>query len=460
MLTDTIAAISTPFGEGGIGIVRISGKDAFLILQKIFSPKNPKNWHKVESHTIHLGNIMDDSGNIVDEVLISIMKEPKTFTAENVVEINCHGGLIPLRKTLELVLNAGARLAEPGEFSKRAFLNGRIDLTQAEAIIDVIRAKTDSGLKMALSQLKGHLWEKIHNVRHEILGLMAKIEVSIDFPEEDLEEITLSEIRDKVSVMKEEIEALIKTADQGKFIREGINTVIIGRANVGKSSLLNALLKENRAIVTDIPGTTRDTIEEFINIGGFPLKIIDTAGIRETENIVEKIGVEKTRKIMEIADLILFVIDASMGFTEDDKELLNLLKGKKALVIINKIDLINNRKIEHDFEVMLDKTPYLFISAKENIGIDQLEKMIGEIIFEGKIKVSTDNIIINMRHKEKLMKAAKHLNEVLISQNLGMSIDFYSIDLKASWEALGEIIGENTGEDLLDRIFSDFCIGK
>lgn len=460
MLNDTIAAISTSLGEGGIGIVRISGDQALKIISRIFKPKYKKDITKAAGFTMHLGQIYGDREKLIDEVLVSLMRKPKSFTGEDVVEINCHGGLIPLKLTLEAVLKAGARLAEPGEFSKKAFLNGRIDLSQAEAIIDVIRAKNETGLSSAVNQLNGKLSEIISKIRQEILGLLAGVEAAIDFPEEDLDDITQKEIITTVKSLSEEIDILISTFEQGKFIREGINTAIIGRTNVGKSSLLNALLKENRAIVTDIPGTTRDTIEEYVNIGGFSLKIIDTAGIRETQDFVEKMGVERSKEIIKKADLVLLVLDISDGMTKEDQEILSYLKNKRAIVLVNKIDLEINAKDKDEIERWIQEIPIAYISAKNEIGIDKLEELIVSAVLQGKIHSSNDLFITNVRHKEVLTKTLQHLFEVLRGAEEEMTLDFLSIDLRAAWEALGEMTGDTTGEDLLDRIFSDFCIGK
>jgi len=460
MLNDTIAAISTSLGEGGIGIVRISGDQALKITNEIFKPKFDKDITKAAGFTMHLGKVFGKDKKLIDEVLVSVMKEPKSFTGEDVVEINCHGGIIPLKMTLEAVLEAGARLAEPGEFSKRAFLNGRIDLSQAEAIIDVIRAKNEKGLSSAVNQLSGKLSEEIVIIRQKILGLLAGIEAAIDFPEEDLEDITNKKIIDTINEISKKINILISTFEQGKFIREGINTAIIGRTNVGKSSLLNALLKENRSIVTDIPGTTRDTIEEYINIGGFSLKIIDTAGIRETQDLVEQMGVERSKEIIKMADLVLMVLDISAGMTKEDHEILSYLKNKRAIILVNKIDLENNTKEKDEIEKWIQETPIAYISAKNEIGIEKLEEIIVSLVMQGKIHAKNDLFITNVRHKEVLIRALQHLSEVLKGAEEEMSLDFLSIDLRAAWEALGEMTGETTGEDLLDRIFSDFCIGK
>lgn len=460
MLTDTIAAISTPPGEGSIGIVRISGDQALNIIEKIFTPKYPKKINEVPSYTIHLGIIKDQDENVVDEVLVSVMKGPKSFTTEDVVEINCHGGFLSLKRTLEVVLASGARLAEPGEFTKRAFLNGRIDLSQAEAIIDIIRSKTDAGQNMALSQLSGTLSNKIDELRHNLLGVLASIEASIDFPEDDIEEITNNNILSTTSEVNKEIKELLKTADHGKIFREGVNTIIIGRPNVGKSSLLNALLKEKKAIVTDIPGTTRDIIEDYINVGGIPLKILDTAGIRETEDIVEKIGVERTREALDKADLVLLVLDVILGITEEDKKIIEIIKDKKFIILVNKVDVDEVINQQNEIEEFIKELPRIYISAKEEIGIRDLEEKIREMIVGGEVVTSSDLWITNVRHKNALQKAYNNLLEVMGSLENGMPPDFLSIDVRAAWENLGEITGDTMGEDLLDRIFTDFCIGK
>ena len=460
MLADTIAAISTPLGEGGIGIVRISGNKAFDILEKVFQPKYKKDIRKAAGFTMHLGHVYDNDQKIIDEVLVSLMKGPRSYTGEDVIEINCHGGLISLRKTLEAVLKAGARLAEPGEFSKRAFLNGRIDLAQAEAIIDVIRAKNDTGLKSAVNQLSGKLSEKIGEIRKEILGLLAAIEATIDFPEEDLDEVTNEKIKTAVKDLMERLNRLVATFEQGKLFRSGINTAIIGRTNVGKSSLLNAMLKENRSIVTDIPGTTRDTIEEYVNIGGFTLKIIDTAGIRETNDLVEQIGVERSKEIIKNADLVLLVLDISSGIMEEDLDIMTFLKGKRAIVLVNKIDLDADENRKKEFEKLSAGFPVAYISAKNEIGLDELEDLIVSTITQGKIIPDQEVFVTNIRHKEILTNAISQLSEVLKGAEAEMTLDFLSIDLRGAWESLGEITGDTAGEDLLDRIFADFCIGK
>ncbi len=456
---ETIAAISTPPGEGGIGIVRISGPKAFTIAKNIFIAKK-LDWKDVESHRLIYGHIVDRSGNVLDEVLLSYMKGPYSYTKEDVVEINCHGGIVPLRKVLEIVLKEGVRLAEPGEFTKRAFLNGRLDLAQAESVIDLIRSKTEAGLKLALSQLKGDLSKKINGLQDILLSLLAKVEANIDFPEEDLDEATGREIVSKSKKLLKEINVLIKGAETGKIYRDGISTIIIGRPNVGKSSLLNALLRENRAIVTEIPGTTRDIIEEFINIRGVPLKIIDTAGLRETDDIVEKIGVEKTREMIKRADLVLLVLDAAGGLKEEDYHIINLIDGKRAIFIVNKTDVEQKRIKEKEVKVLASGKPVLWISALKEEGLDDLEDKIVDMVLGGQVSASDAVFVANIRHEQSLKRAAQHLSEAIQSITQKVPVDVAAIDIRAAWEALGEINGSTVTEDLLDRIFADFCIGK
>lgn len=460
MLSETIAAIATSPGEGGIGIVRISGPSALTILAKVFQPKKAKNWANVSSHTLHLGLAMDMNGLSIDQVLVAVMIGPKTFTGEDVVEINCHGGRMPLQRTLEAVLNAGARLAEGGEFSKRAFLNGRLDLSQAESIIEIIRAKTDSGLQAALGQLSGRLSEKINMLRHQLLGILATIEAGIDFPEEEVPAMPLEKLTADVGQLLGGIEELIQSAERGKILRDGISTVIIGRTNVGKSSLLNALLGEDRAIVTEIPGTTRDTIEEYINLGGIPLKIIDTAGIRETTDLVESIGVAKSRLLFDQADLVLVMLEMSGGLQDEDFAFIAAAREKNAIVLVNKIDLAGSDQDRQEFERQLAGIPHLYISAKNETGLTELETMISQLVLAKGVDSASDLAITSLRHKNCLVRTAAHLREVLTGADAGVSLDILSIDLQEAWHALGEITGESVTEDLLDRIFADFCIGK
>lgn len=459
MLEDTIAAISTPIGAAGIGIVRISGKDALNIAQKVFVSKKKKLLSECRNYSLVYGHIIDGKGRVIDEVLVSVMRGPQSFTAEDVVEINCHGGVVAVRKTLELVLKTGARLAEPGEFSKRAFLNGRIDLAQAESIIDLINAKTDKSLQVAINQLEGILSKRIKELSGELLGLMAQIEAGIDFPEHDIEELSRARISQKTEVLLQEINKMIASADTGKVLRDGLRTVIIGKPNVGKSSLLNALLKEKRAIVTDIPGTTRDVIEEVVSIRGIPLKIVDTAGIRETSDLVEKIGVEKTKQASLEADLILLMVDASTGITENDLEVLALLEGKKCIIILNKIDL-KQQLNDPDLQKYFGKYEMVKMSLIKGQGLDQLENKIEEMVYSGRVATQDDLMVTSIRHQNSLEKAARSLRDALTAIDEELPTDCIAIDLKAAWDSLGEITGETIGEDLVDQIFSRFCIGK
>ncbi|MDT3700056.1 MAG: tRNA uridine-5-carboxymethylaminomethyl(34) synthesis GTPase MnmE [Thermincola sp.] len=459
MFEDTIAAIATPIGAAGIGIVRISGKDALTIAEKVFQSKNKKRLLEIRHYTMIYGHIIDKNKGIVDEVLVSVMLGPHSFTAENVIEINCHGGVVAVRKILEVVLDAGARLAEPGEFSKRAFLNGRIDLAQAESIIDLINAKTDKSLQVAINQLEGKLSGQIKLINGELLGLIAQIEAGIDFPEHDIEKLSRAQIANKTEELLQQINRMIDSADTGRVFREGLKTVIIGKPNVGKSSLLNALLKEKRAIVTDIPGTTRDVIEVIINIKGIPLKLVDTAGIRETDDIVEKIGVEKTKEASEEADLILLMIDASTGITENDLQLLPLIKGKKSLIIFNKIDLKENFAFP-DSTQFLGEYEFVETSLVNGQGLLQLENKIENLVYTGMVISHNDLMVTNVRHKNSLVRAAESLTNTLSAIQGQLPTDCFAIDLKSAWEALGEITGETVGEDLVDQIFSRFCIGK
>ena len=458
-IEDTIAAISTPIGEGGISIIRLSGPDAVDIAGKVFVAKNP-NWSRAESHRLHYGFVVDDCGNVVDEVLLSCMRAPRTYTKEDVVEINCHGGFTLAKKILELVIKHGARLAEPGEFTKRAFLNGRIDLAQAESVIDLIRAKTDKSLRMAAAQLTGVLSRKVGELQDGILGALAWIEANIDFPEEDIEETTAAQLIKSIEGFIEETEKLLKGYVAGKIYREGVSTVIAGRPNVGKSSLLNALLREERAIVTDVPGTTRDVIEEVVNIKGIPLRIIDTAGLREAKDVVEKIGVERARSVIERADLVLAVIDVNAGITEEDRKILGLLGEKKAIIVFNKIDA--GVKVEKSsVEEIAGKRPAVWISAKTGEGLTELEECIEKTVLGESLSAADDEVLVaRLRHKAALEKAAEHLKEAHATVSTGLPVDITAIDLRAAWEALGEITGSTVSEDVLDRIFADFCIGK
>lgn len=460
MFDDTIAAISTPIGTGGIGIVRVSGNKAFDIGAKIFCSIKNKDIKFAQTHTIQYGNIINPlTSKIIDEGLIMIMKAPATYTKEDIIEINCHGGILSIQKVLEAVLNSGARLAEPGEFTKRAFLNGRIDLSQAEAVIDVINSKTELFHNSALNQLDGSISNKIKEYRNELLTLIAHIEAAIDYPEHDIEENTYNTIEIKTKELIGKINDLISTADTGKIIREGIKTVIVGKPNVGKSSLLNALLREQRAIVTDIPGTTRDILEENINLNGIALRIIDTAGIRETDDIIERLGVEKSKNFAKKADLILMLLDNSKSLSNEDISIFQLLKNRNYIVIINKTDL--TRELEYNkINNYIDTKNIVELSVKDNIGINLLEDKLKNMFFSGQIDTSNDVFITNIRHKNSLIRAKESLLEVINTINLGMPEDCISIDLQKSYEILGEITGETVDEDIIDKIFSEFCLGK
>lgn len=457
---DTIAAISTPLGEGGIGIVRISGDDAFEIAEKIFVSVMRSPLKEFASHTIHYGHIIQpNTGEIIDEVLLTIMRKPRTYTREDIVEINCHGGFVPLQRVLEVVLEQGARIAEPGEFTKRAFLNGRLDLSQAEAIIDVIRAKTDKGLNVAMKHLQGDISSVVNRLMQMLLEVVANLEVVIDFPDEDIEELNDGQMLEILSEIKTKIDELIKTADNGRILREGIKTVIIGKPNVGKSSLLNALLRENRAIVTDIPGTTRDIIEEVLNIRGVPLRIIDTAGIRETLDRVEKIGVEKAKEMIDEGDLVLLVLDGSSPLTFEDRQAFQLARGKKTIVVINKTD----RGIHSEFRKALEQEGVeetVAISALYKENLSCLEEAIEKMFFAGGIAPTNEPVITNVRHKAALQRATKSIDEAIEGIRKGLPADIVSVDLQNARGALGEITGETVEEELLNHIFSQFCLGK
>ena len=455
MLFDTIAAISTPRGEGGIGIIRISGDKSFEILDKIFNTKNPNRdlgFYKFNYGFIH------DNGKIVDEVMAVRMKAPKTYTCEDVVEINCHGGHLISEKVLELVLKNGARHAEQGEFTKRAFMNGRIDLSQAEAVMDIIQGKTEKSISLSLEQLRGDLRDKIGSFKKALLDVTAHVNVVLDYPEEGIDDPLPSNLRENLENVYAEADRLISSYDKGKKIKEGIKTVIAGKPNVGKSTLLNSLLKEERAIVTHIPGTTRDVIEEIINIKGIPLVLTDTAGIRKTEDIVENIGVEKSKRFIENADLVLLVLDASRELESEDREVIQEIQNnnKKTIVLLNKIDL--ERKIKLD-EFGLENI--LEISAKDNIGIEDMEERIYSYIVEEKVEDSSEKLIItNIRHKTALEKTKDAIRNIFETIDAGMPMDLISVDLKEALDSLSEITGEISSEDILDHVFGNFCVGK
>ncbi len=456
---DTITAISTPLGAAGLGIVRMSGPQAIDIGDKIFRAKNKKKLQQADNYTVHYGYIVDpDTEKKIDEVLVIIMKRPHSFTGEDIVEFDCHGGMVPLKRVLDLLIDNGARMAEPGEFSRRAFLNGKLDLAQAESIIEVINSKTEKGLDIAMNHLTGKLSSKINALKNRVLKLLAHLEAAIDFPEDEIEGFKVSELEKRIQRIRNSIQELLATSREGKIYQEGIKTVIVGKPNVGKSSLLNTLLEEKRAIVTDIPGTTRDVIEEYINLEGIPLKIIDTAGIRETEDMVEKIGVERTRDFLKEADLVLMMLDVSQGITKDDLRVYNLIKGKPVIVVVNKTDLppaLSEEKVKKHFPEHL----LLWISIKEEKGLENLKEAIVSEVFNTGVE-SEQVLITRSRHEEALKEALKASNRVYNSYKQGLPYDFLTIDLKECFNKLGEITGETVDEDIIDRIFSDFCLGK
>ena len=457
-VVDTIAAIATASGNSGIGIIRVSGDEAIEIVDKIFKSVNSdKKLVNVKSHTINYGHIVDND-KVIDEVLVSVMNGPHSYTGEDVVEINCHGGMIVIRKILEIVLKNGARTAEPGEFTKRAFLNGRMDLSQAEAVMDVINAKNEFALSSSIEQLNGRVSEKIKSLREKIIYNIAFIESALDDPEH----ISIDGYSEKLSKILEEVNGelsrLINNFDNGRIVKEGVKTVILGKPNAGKSSLLNLLLGEERAIVTDIEGTTRDTLEESINLNGVFLNLIDTAGIRDSEDVVEQIGVNKAKELAEKSDLVIFVADASKELDENDKEIINLINDKQAIVLLNKSDLgtIINEKNVSEF----DNKPVITFSAKTGDGLDELENKIRDLFYEGKVKYNDELYITNARQKESLINAKNSIEEVIKSVENDMPEDFYSIDLMDAYTYLGQIIGESVEDDLVNEIFSKFCMGK
>ena len=468
---ETIAAIATALSDSGIGIVRISGENAIYIIDNIFrSAAGRRILTKVQSHTIHYGYIVDSDENVIDEVMVAVMKAPRSYTTEDTVEINCHGGVLVMQKVLEAVLHAGARLAQPGEFTKRAFLNGRIDLSRAEAVIDVIHSQNEYALSSSVSQLKGQLSNKIHTLREDILYQIAFIESALDDPEHISLDGYPEQLATKVTYFQQEIAKLLSTADNGRLIKEGISTVIVGKPNAGKSSLLNMLLGEDRAIVTEIAGTTRDALHETINLHGISLNMIDTAGIHETQDVVEKIGVERAKKYAMDADLILYVVDASGNIDEDDQNIISLLDDKKAIILLNKSDLENKiteeslkenleKRLKHSEDIRILRTSTIDPSS-ENSGMEELEETIRNMFFDGELKQNNELVVTNLRHKEALQDALHSLKLVERSIEDGMPEDFYSIDLTSAYASLGKIIGEEVDEDVVNEIFSKFCMGK
>lgn len=461
MKTDTIAAIATAMTNSGIGIIRISGEDAFTVIDRIYQSKNgKKKLSEEKSHTVHYGYIVDDTkeNKIIDEVMVLIMRAPNTYTREDTVEIDCHGGVLVMQKILDTVVCHGARPAEPGEFTKRAFLNGRIDLTQAESVMDVISSKNEFALKSSISQLQGSLQKEIKELREKIIYEIAFIESALDDPEHINIDGYGQKLKTVAEECKERIEHLLDTADNGKILKEGIDTVIVGKPNAGKSSLMNVLLKKERAIVTDIAGTTRDVLEEQMNLNGITLNIIDTAGIRDTEDVVEKIGVDKAKDYLVNADLIIYVVDSSTPLDENDKKIMEMIKNRTALVLLNKSDL--DTVTTEDMIASHLNQKIIKVSMKENQGVDELENAIKELFFHGKVELNDEVYITNARHKAALSNAKDSLNMVLDSIAMEMPEDFYSIDLMNTYEELGNILGESLGEDLVNEIFSKFCTGK
>ncbi|HDF0238449.1 TPA: tRNA uridine-5-carboxymethylaminomethyl(34) synthesis GTPase MnmE [Staphylococcus aureus] len=456
---DTITSISTPMGEGAIGIVRLSGPQAVEIADKLYKGKHLLN--DVPSHTINYGHIIDpESKEVVEEVMVSVLRAPKTFTREDIIEINCHGGILTINRVLELTMTYGARMAEPGEFTKRAFLNGRIDLSQAEAVMDFIRSKTDRASKVAMNQIEGRLSDLIKKQRQSILEILAQVEVNIDYPEyDDVEDATTEFLLEQSKEIKQEINRLLDTGAQGKIMREGLSTVIVGKPNVGKSSMLNNLIQDNKAIVTEVAGTTRDVLEEYVNVRGVPLRLVDTAGIRETEDIVEKIGVERSRKALSQADLILFVLNNNEALNQEDYTLYEVVKNEDVIVIVNKMDLEQNIDI-NEVKDMIGDTPLIQTSMLKQEGIDELEIQIRDLFFGGEVQNQDMTYVSNSRHISLLKQARQTIQDAIDAAESGVPMDMVQIDLTRTWEILGEIIGETASDELIDQLFSQFCLGK
>lgn len=456
-MEDTIAAVATAYGEGGIGIIRISGERSLDILKSVFQPASGSD--EIVSRRMTYGKVIDDDNRLVDEVLAVYMKGPKTYTAEDVVEINCHGSMVSLRKTLALVLRKGARLAEPGEFTKRAFLNGRMDLSQAEAVIDLIKAKTDRSFDIAVSQLEGELSGRVGAIRERLLDVLVNITVNIDYPDEDIEELTYVELKKNISEINDMIKILTSSASAGRMIREGIRVAIVGKPNVGKSSLMNGLLRESRAIVTDMPGTTRDTIEEAISIRNIPVYLTDTAGIRETTDAIEKIGIEKTKEAFNSADFIIFILDGSEDLTDEDRLIMEYIGERNALVLINKNDL--GQKIDaHEIRDAMPGVRVIQTSLIKGEGITEIEDTIEELVYGGRISQKESLMVNNVRHIELLNRAADSLQDAYTMADAGEALDFIEVDVKNAYELLGEITGETVSDDIISEVFSRFCLGK
>lgn len=459
-IDDTIAAIATPPGIGGVGIIRVSGKDSFAIVNTLFKSAGTVPLGERPNRTIQYGTIVDPGSNkTIDEVLLLLMHGPHSYTAEDVVEIQCHGGIVPVRQILKLLVNQGVRMAEAGEFTKRAFMNGRIDLTQAEAIIDIIEAKTEDSLSLAVAQLDGTVSKFVSDVREQLIAMIAHLEVTIDYPEEDIEDVTSQEVREQLEPILTYMDELLATANTGRLIRDGIMTVIVGRPNAGKSSLMNALLRENRAIVTDIPGTTRDSIEEFMTIEGISLRLIDTAGIRDTDDTVEALGVERARQYIDKADIVLCVIDASTPLTDEERHILTSVSGLNTIVLLNKSDMglaISSESIAS----MGSFTAIETISAKDGEGTAVLSKWVKELVYGGQVKQTNDAMISNVRHISLMEQAKEQIEQAITSIDAGMPVDFIATDLRSAWELLGDITGDSIRESMVDELFSRFCLGK
>ncbi|MEA4987435.1 MAG: tRNA uridine-5-carboxymethylaminomethyl(34) synthesis GTPase MnmE [Anaerovorax sp.] len=461
-MEDTIAAIATAFGEGGIGIIRMSGEKAKDILDQVFIPINKKNseHNLIVNRRLTYGNVVDPNTNeIIDEVMAVFMKAPYTYTMEDVAEIHCHGSSVSLQKTLALVLRFGARLAEKGEFTKRAFLNGRLDLSQAEAVIDLIKAKTEKSFQLALSQMEGSLSKKIKEIRSELMDLLVQIAVNLDYPDEDIEELTYDKQKNSLLLIGDKIDKLIASANTGRMLREGISVTIIGKPNVGKSSLMNAFLKESRAIVTEIPGTTRDIIEESMSIRGIPIKLTDTAGIHETNDIIEQIGIEKSKQSFNQADLIIFMLDANCPLSKEDMEIAEYIGEKNTIVLLNKTDLDICISID-EIKKFLPNAIVLFTSMVNEIGLDELESEIEKMVYGGNLVQKDSMMITSVRHKELLIQARQSIDDAFEMTNRMEAMDFIEVDIKRAWELLGEMIGETVSEDIVNEVFSRFCLGK
>lgn len=457
-MEDTIAAVATPYGEGGIGIIRISGEDALDILNDIFEPANRERG--IVSRMMTYGTVVDrENGLTVDEAMAVYMKGPKTYTAEDVVEIDCHGSVVSLRKTLALALRSGARMAEPGEFTKRAFLNGRLDLSQAEAVIYVVSAKTEKSFDVAMAQLEGGLSARVRDIRKQLMDLLVDITVNIDYPDEDIEEITYDNLSRNISLIGEMIEKLLSTASSGRMIREGIRVAIVGRPNVGKSSLMNALLRESRAIVTEIPGTTRDTIEEAVSIRDIPVYLVDTAGIRDTADRVEQLGIERSKEAFNSADLVILIVDGSSQLSDEDRDIARYLTGRQALILVNKTDL-GRVVTDAQLQEMAPGADIIESSVISGRGIDEVEEFIEEMVYGGSVTQHESVMVNNVRHAELLRQAKESVGDALMMAEAGEALDFIEVDVRDAYDRLGEIIGETVADDIINEVFSRFCLGK